>query len=133
LDLDEFGGETLRAVSVVEGEGSAESGGGHSEEGALGHHLAPRGLARVHGVHEELVHQQIAQLGVLVEGVLDVAEESTADDAAAAPHERDAAVVQVPAVDTRRLAHQHETLSVRHDLGRVQSLEKINFLLIKLN
>ena len=46
---------------------------------------------------EIIVEQQVRQLRIVVEGFLDLAEEARADDAAAAPHQGDAAVVQVPA------------------------------------
>ena len=59
---------------------------------------APPGrLVAVQRLAEEVVEQQIGELRILVVGFLDLAEEAAADDAAAAPHQRDAAEVQVPA------------------------------------
>ncbi len=47
------------------------------------------------------------------------------DDAPSPPHERDAAVVQVPLVFSGGFAEQHEALRVRHDLGGVQGLSDV--------
>jgi hypothetical protein len=57
-----------------------------------------------------------------IESLLNLAEEGGPDDAAAPPHERDAAEVQLPVVGRARLAEQHEALSVRNDLRCVQCL-----------
>lgn len=46
-----------------------------------------------------------------------------ADDAAAPPHQGDAAVVEGPAEFGGRLSQQHEALSVRDDLGGIEGLE----------
>jgi len=51
-----------------------------------------------------------------IESLLNLAKEGGPDDAAAPPHERDAAEVQLPVVGRARLAEQHEALSVRNDL-----------------
>ena len=74
---------------------------------------------------EERIEQQVRQLGILVEGLLDLAEERAADDAAAAPHEGDAAVVEVPFVFRRRRAHEHVALRVADDLRGVQRLANV--------
>ena len=68
-------------------------------------------LAIVDGVPEELVAEEVLELRVLVVGLLDVAQEDAPDDAAAAPHQRDRAVVQLPREQLRGLAQQHETLN----------------------
>jgi hypothetical protein len=47
------------------------------------------------------------------------------DDAPASPHGSDTRVVQVPVVDLGGLTHEHESLSVRDDLGSVKSLLKV--------
>jgi len=47
----------------------------------------------VNGVPEEVVEQEVGELRVLVVGGLDVAQEHGADDATAAPHQSNAAVV----------------------------------------
>ena len=67
-------------------------------------------LAIVDGVGEEVVPEEVLECGVLVVGLLDVAQEDGADDAAAAPHQRDRTVVQVPLEQLRSLAQEHEAL-----------------------
>ena len=65
------------------------------------------------------------QLRVLVEGFLDLAQEHAADDAAAAPHQGDAAVVEVPVVFLGRGAHEHVALRVGDDLRRIERLPDV--------
>ena len=62
------------------------------------------------GVPEEFVAEEVLQLRVLVVGLLDVPQEDAPDDAAAAPHQRDRAVVQLPREQLRGLAQKHEAL-----------------------
>ena len=69
-----------------------------------------------------VVQHEVGQLRLRVEGFLDLAEEHAADDAAAAPHQRHPAVVELPPVLRRRRPHQHVTLGVADDLGRIQRL-----------
>ena len=47
------------------------------------------------------------------------------DDAATAPHASDAGVVEFPLELLGRLAHEHEALGVRDDLGRVEGLLEV--------
>ena len=47
------------------------------------------------------------------------------DNATTTPHGSDTGVVQVPAVHLGGLAHEHEALGVRDDLGSVKSLLKV--------
>ena len=68
---------------------------------------------------------RLARFGIFVEGGLDVAQEDAADDAAAAPHQRDAAHVQVPALVLLRGAQQHVTLRVADHLGAVERAANI--------
>ena len=68
---------------------------------------------------------RLTSAGIAIERLLDVAEERRADDAAAAPHERDAAVVEVPLVGLRRRAQQLIALRVADDLRGVERLAQI--------
>lgn len=79
-------------------------------------------LTLVDLVGEELIEKQVLEVGILVKGLLDVAQELAANDAAAAPHQRDAAVVELPVEAFGRLLEQHEALRVRDDLGGVERL-----------
>ena len=83
LRLQEVGREVLGAVSVVEAERSAESRSGDTPEGTLGddavamsapcslslssenHLLSPSSLSLVDGLAEELVEEQVLEVGVL--------------------------------------------------------------------
>ena len=94
-------------------------------------------LAGLDGVLEEIVQKQVSQVGVLVEGLLDVAKETTekrggslktknqsspANDAPSPPHQGNGAVVELPAVVDSSLSEEHEPLGIRHYLGCIQSL-----------
>jgi len=57
---------------------------------------------------------------ILVEGFPDFAEEAAADDASAAPHEGDAAHVEVPAVLFGGGAEEHVALRIGDDFGAVE-------------
>ena len=46
------------------------------------------------------------------------------DDTASPPHESDASVVEVPPKLLGGLPQQHEALGVRHNLARIQGLQK---------
>jgi len=60
--------------------------------------LRPPALAAFNLALEIAVEHQIGQFAVLVEGLLDLAQEAAANDAAAPPHQSDAAVIEVPLV-----------------------------------
>jgi len=57
---------------------------------------------------------------ILVEGLFDLAQEPAANDASAAPHEGDAAHIQVPAILLGCGLQQHITLRVGDDLRAVE-------------
>ena len=73
LGLEQVGRQPRVAIAVVVGQGAAK--GRHRD--AVGHrgrdHAAPGGLAAVDGVLEVGRQQQVGQVGVVVEGLLDVA------------------------------------------------------------
>ena len=62
---------------------------------------------------------------IAVERLLNVTEERRANDASAAPDERNAAVVQVPLVRLRRRAHELIALSIADDLGGVEGRAQV--------
>ncbi len=66
---------TPQPVAVVKGEGGAEGRGGDAQLDGLRHHQAPRVLAAVNGRVKEVVQQQVGQVGVLLEGIANVAQE----------------------------------------------------------
>lgn len=103
LGLQQVGGEVAGAVAVVEAEGSAESGGGDTPESALADDVSPAALGLLDGGVEELVEQEVLEVGVLAVSVGDVLEEDGADDATTTPHEGNGGLVQLPAVLTSSL------------------------------
>lgn len=98
LGLEEVGGEVLGTVTVVEGQSGAEAGGGDTPEGALGDDVSPALLCVVDGLVEEIVEEEVLEVGVVAVGSGNVLEEDGADDAATAPHEGDLGLVELPAV-----------------------------------
>jgi hypothetical protein len=84
LGLEHVGGQVLGAVSVVEGQGGAEGRGGDTPDGTLGDGVAPSVLGGVDGVVEEVVEEQVLEVGVAAVGVGDVLKEDRADDASRA-------------------------------------------------
>src|ERR1700684_1825889 len=55
-----------------------------------------------------------------IEGFFDIPQKTAADDAAATPHEGDAAHVQIPAVLFARRLQQHVALRIRDHLGAIE-------------
>src|ERR1035437_9182253 len=82
--------------------------------------LAPRRLVLADRRGEKTVQQQIFRRGFLVVSLFDLAQKLAANDASAAPHQRDAAKVQIPAMLLGGGLQQHITLRVRDDLGAVK-------------
>lgn len=107
------------------------SGDGDSPKGGLGDDPPPSGRSLLNGRLEEVVEQQRLELVVLLEGLGDVGQEDRLDDTTTSPHLGDTGVVQVPTVLLAGLTHEHESLSVRDDLGGVEGLlEVIDELLL---
>lgn len=125
LGLEQVGGENGVAVAVKEGQGRGQGRDGDSQDNGLGNNVAPALGGILNSLGEEGVEKQVLEVGVLGVGSLDVTQEDGANDAAAAPHEGNAGVVQVPAVLLGSLAHEHEALGVRDDLGGVEGLGDI--------
>jgi len=50
----------------------------------------------LHLVDEVRVKEQVLQVGILIEGFFNVAQELRSDDATTSPHQGDTSVVQVP-------------------------------------
>lgn len=106
---------------------------------SLGNNSPPTGLSTGNGLQEEGRNEQVLQLGVLSVSRGDVGQEdglivslalmktgaTHLDDTSSSPHGSDTGVVEGPVVGLGSLSHEHETLSVRHDLGGVKSLLKV--------
>ena len=125
LSLQQVGGQVLGAVTVEPRQGSGESGSRDTKLGRLGNNLSPAGLGLVDSLVEEVVEQQVGQVGLLAVGRGDVLEEDGADDAATTPHEGNGRLVELPAVLLGGLLHEHEALGVGDNLGGVQGLLEV--------
>lgn len=98
LGLQQVGGKVLGAVAVVEAEGSGEGRQRNTPESSLAHNVTPAALGGVNGLGEELIEQQVLEVGVVAVSVGDILEENGADNAATTPHEGDGRLVQLPVV-----------------------------------
>lgn len=98
LGLEQVGGQVLGAVTVVEGERSGEGRSGDTPQSGLADHVTPASLGVVNGLVEEVVEQQVLEVGVAAVGLGNILEEDGADDAATAPHEGNGRLVQLPLV-----------------------------------
>merc|ERR1711939_688658 len=74
---------------------------------------------------KEVIKQEVLQIRVRAVRLCDVLEEDGADDAAAAPHERNLGLVELPAVFLGCVLDEHEALRVRDDLGGVERLLEV--------
>ena len=122
LRLQKICGQAVGGVAVEIAECRRHRGCGHAVCNCCGRDLAPCGNQLFHCTLEIRIKQEVRQLRVIIIRFLDLAQENAADDAAAAPHERDAAVVEVPAVGLCRRAHEGVALCVGDDLGGIQRL-----------
>src|SRR5665647_314621 len=120
LRLEQVCRQNGAAVLVVERQRGAERGHRNSLLRRRRHDVAPAFLRALDFAPEIIVEQQVRELRIIIVGFLDLAEETRADDAAAAPHQRDAAVVQRPAVFLGCRAHQHITLRIADDFRGVK-------------
>lgn len=131
MSLDEVGWESLGSVTVKEGQGGGEGRDGDTPEGRLSNDSSPSSLGTGNGLEEEGADEQVLEFGVLSVGGGNVGQEDRLDDTSTSPHGSDTGVVEGPVVDLGGLSHEHESLSVRDDLGSVKSLfEVIDELLL---
>lgn len=125
LSLEEVGGNHFTPVTIEEGKGSRESGGGNTPEASLSDDTPPSGLCFVNSLVEEVVEEQRLEVLVLLVSGSDVTKEHTLDDTSTSPHTSNASVVQGPVQLLGSLPHEHKALRVRDDLGGIQCLFKI--------
>ena len=125
LGLQQVGGQVLGAVAVVEGQSGAESRCGNTPESTLGDDVSPAGLSLVDSLVEEVVEEQVLEVGVSTVGLGDVLQEDGADNASTTPHEGNLGLVKLPAVLLGGVLDQHETLSIRDNLGGVKGLLEV--------
>ena len=119
LRLQQVRRKAFAAIAVV----ITERGGKRRNRNAVqqrgGGHPAPPGLRGGDAFRKKWGEEQIRQIGLPVERLLDFPQKRRADNAAAAPHQRDPAVVQRPAVGRGRGPHQRVPLRIRHDFRSV--------------
>lgn len=125
LRLDKVGRESLGTVTVKERQGRGVGRDGDTPQDGLRDNAPPAGLSSSESLEEEGAGEQVFELRVFAVSGGNVGKEDRLDDAAAAPHGGDTGIVQLPAVDLGGLAHEHETLGVRDDLGGVKSLLEV--------
>ena len=93
LRLQQIRWQVRTAVAVEKGQRGAERRNRDAAFDGGGNSRAPAFLAAFDFAAKIIVQQQVRELRIVVVGFLDFAEKARADDAAAAPHQRDAAVV----------------------------------------
>ena len=120
LGLEQIGGKTFAAVAVEVGQSAAEGGYRYTVSDGGGDYASPGFLAGLDRLSEVGGEEEVGQIMVAVESILDAAEELGADDAAAAPHEGDAAVVEMPVVFGSGHGEELEALGIRADFGGVE-------------
>jgi len=86
--------------------------------------IAPAFLQRLIFAAKIIVPTAGSSVGIAVVSLFNFSRKRT-DDAAAAPHERDAAVVEIPFVFRRRRAHEHVALRIGNDFRRVKRVADV--------
>lgn len=131
LSLEKVSGELGGSVAIVERKSGGEGRSGDTPLDSLGNDDSPRGVGLLNGGLEEVVEEQVLEVGVVSVSLGDVSKENRSDDATTSPHEGDGGVVKLPAVGLSGLSDEHEALGVRNDLGGVKGLLKlVNELLL---
>ena len=125
LGLQQVRRQTLGAVTVVVCQGRAERRNGNTILHCLLDRPSPAALGLAGCGLEEGRQQQVDQLFLAVECVLDVSKELAADNATAAPHKGDLAVVKLPVIFLGRLAQKLIALCVGADLRCVKCLLEV--------
>lgn len=106
LCLEQVGWQVSGPVAVVEAEGCTERGCRDPPQSPLAHDVPPTILGVVDSLVEEIVEQEVLQVGILPIRLGDVFEEHGADDATATPHQSDGGLVQLPPVFFSRLTQR---------------------------
>jgi len=98
LGLQQVRRQILGAVPVVEAQGRAESRRWDTPKSSFADNVSPAWLRLVDGLVEEVVEQQILELGFVAVCACDVLEEDGPNDAATTPHQCYRGLVQLPVV-----------------------------------
>lgn len=125
LRLDDVSGSRSAAEAVEVGETGGDGGRGDADGGGLNDDAAPTDSALGDLFREEGIEEQVGEVGVGLESLEDVLQVLGANDATAAPHEGDAAEVEVPFEVGGGLAHEYEALRARDEEGRVHGVAHV--------
>ena len=98
LSLQQVGWQVFGAISVEEGQRSAESRHGNARLDCICNHISPASLSIVDGLVEEVVEEKILEVRVVAVSRGDVLQEYGSDDAPTTPHEGNRGLVELPAV-----------------------------------
>src|SRR5882762_3255948 len=116
LGLQQIRRQARGAVSIVERKCGRERRRGYPELDRLNQGAAPGILVAHQRLAEKIILQQIRELRILIVGFSDFPEEAAANNTATAPHQGDAAKIQIPLLLFRGLTQQHVSLRVRNHL-----------------
>lgn len=98
LSLEQVGGEVLGAVTIEPVKSSGESWGWDTQESSLGDNVSPAGLSLVDSLVEEVIEEQVLEIGLLAVSSGDILQEDGSDNATTTPHESNGWLVELPLV-----------------------------------
>lgn len=98
LSLEEVGWEVLGTVTVEPVKSSGESWSWYTECGSLADNLSPTWLSLVNSLVEEVVEEQVLEVGVVTVSLGDILQEDGSDNASTTPHESNGWLVKLPLV-----------------------------------
>jgi hypothetical protein len=98
LCLEHVRWEVLSPDAIVEGQGGGEGGCWDTPERALGDDVTPARLRLVDGLVEEVIKEQVLEVGVCAICLGDILKEDGSDDTATTPHQSDLWLLELPVV-----------------------------------
>lgn len=105
LRLEKVGWEIFGAIAVVEAQCGRESWSRNTPQGAFADDISPSCLRLVNGLVEEVVKEQILEVGICTICLGDVLQKHGTDDTASTPHKGNRGFVELPAVVFGSLSH----------------------------
>mmetsp|Transcript_32412 Transcript_32412/g.52459 ORF Transcript_32412/g.52459 Transcript_32412/m.52459 type:complete len:262 (+) Transcript_32412:275-1060(+) len=122
LCLEQVSRKALCSVRVVVVKGRRDGGDGNTRVSRKLDSVAPSNLSIGNDLGEEGSDEQVREFWLCLKRLLNVLEESSADDAASAPHQSNVSVVKVPFVVHRRRSKERKALRIRADLGGIKGV-----------
>ena len=120
LSLEKIRRQLRASVPIEERERGAKARQRNAEKSPFGNDFAPSRNAARDFADEKRIYEKAREIRMFVIRLFDLAEELTADNAAAAPQEGDRAKIEFPLVFFRGFAHEHEALRIADDLRRIE-------------